>query len=119
MASRGTTASVCGCIAMGEGQFDSPALLRHLAARVLDLSWTHSQVALRRLDATDADVQHYERLASHVLYSNPSMRAPEGVVIRNQRSQRGLWGYGISGDLPIVLVRIGDIVTEAITARGA
>ncbi|OGQ17854.1 MAG: cyclic beta 1-2 glucan synthetase [Deltaproteobacteria bacterium RBG_16_71_12] len=90
---------------------------RHLAARVLELSWTHCQVALRRLDATDADVQHYERLASHVLYSNPSMRAPESVVVRNQRSQRGLWGYGISGDLPIVLVRIGDINAIALVAQ--
>jgi cellobiose phosphorylase len=30
------------------------------------------------------------------------------VLIRNQRGQSGLWGYAISGDLPIVLLQIGD-----------
>ena len=28
--------------------------------------------------------------------------------LRNRRGQSGLWGYGISGDLPIVLLQIGD-----------
>ena len=41
-----------------------------------ELSWTHSQVVLRRLDATEADTQLYERLASNVLYANPALRAP-------------------------------------------
>jgi cyclic beta-1,2-glucan synthetase len=30
------------------------------------------------------------------------------VIARNRRGQSGLWGHGISGDLPIVLVRIRD-----------
>jgi hypothetical protein len=30
------------------------------------------------------------------------------LIARNRRGQSGLWGYGISGDLPIVLLRIGD-----------
>ncbi len=29
--------------------------------------------------------------------------------MRNRRGQSGLWGYAISGDLPIVLLRIGDL----------
>ncbi len=36
------------------------------------------------------------------------MRADPGILIRNHRGQSGLWGYSISGDLPIVLLRIGD-----------
>ena len=31
-----------------------------------------------------------------------------GVIARNRRGQSGLWGYAISGDLPIVLLRIAD-----------
>jgi cyclic beta-1,2-glucan synthetase len=38
---------------------------------------------------------------------NPG-RAPRGFIARNRRGQSGLWGYGISGDLPIVLLRISD-----------
>ena len=54
----------------------------------------------------NADTQLYERLASNVLYANPALRAPSSVIARNRRGQSGLWAYGISGDLPIVLVRI-------------
>ena len=46
-----------------------------LADRVFDLAWTHSQVALRQLNATESDAQLYERLAGSVLYANPSLRA--------------------------------------------
>ena len=82
---------------------------RHLADRVFELAWTHSQVVLRQLDATEADTQLYGRLASSILYANPLLRAPGSVIARNRRGQSGLWGYGISGDLPIVLLRIGDV----------
>jgi cyclic beta-1,2-glucan synthetase len=82
---------------------------RHAADRVLELSWTHSQVVQRRLEASSADIQLYERLASHVLYANPALRAPSSLIARNRGGQSGLWAYGISGDLPIVLVRITDV----------
>jgi cyclic beta-1,2-glucan synthetase len=81
---------------------------RRLADRVFELAWTHSQVVLRQLDATEADTQLYGRLASHVLYASPLLRASSSVISRNRRGQSGLWAYGISGDLPIVLLRIGD-----------
>lgn len=81
---------------------------RHLADRVFELTWTHSQVVLRQLNATEADAQLYARLASSVIHANASLRADASVLIRNQRGQSGLWGYAISGDLPIVLLQIGD-----------
>ncbi|MFC6519467.1 glucoamylase family protein [Undibacterium arcticum] len=79
---------------------------RHLADRVVELSWTHSQVVLRQLNASEADAQLYGRLANSVIYVNPLLRADASVLIHNQRGQSGLWSYAISGDLPIVLVRI-------------
>jgi cellobiose phosphorylase len=82
---------------------------RHLADRVFELAWTHSQVVLRQLDATEGDSQLYGRLASSILYSNPLLRAPGSVIVRNRRGQSGLWGYSISGDLPIVLLRVSDV----------
>ena len=81
---------------------------RRLADRVFDLAWTHSQVLLRQINATEADAQLYGRLAGSVLYANSSLRADPGVILRNRRGQSGLWGYSISGDLPIVLLRIED-----------
>jgi cellobiose phosphorylase len=81
---------------------------RHAAERVFELSWTHSQVVQRRLEASSADIQLYERLAGNVLYANPTLRAPNSLIARNRSGQSGLWAYGISGDLPIVLVRLAD-----------
>jgi cellobiose phosphorylase len=81
---------------------------RRLADRVFELTGTHSQVVLRQLNASDADSQLYARLAGSVIYANASLRADAAVLIRNRRGQSGLWGYAISGDLPIVLLQIGD-----------
>ena len=81
---------------------------RRLADRVFELAWTHSQVVLRQINAGEADAQLYARLANSVIYANGSLRADPGVLLKNRRGQSSLWGYAISGDLPIVLLRIGD-----------
>jgi len=81
---------------------------RHLADRVFDLAWTHSQVVLRQLNANEAEAQLYARLAGSVIFANAGLRADAAVLIKNRRGQSGLWGYAISGDLPIVLLQIGD-----------
>jgi cyclic beta-1,2-glucan synthetase len=76
--------------------------------RVFDLAWTHSQVTLHQLDVTEAEAQLYGRLASALIYADPARRANPGVLLNNRRGQNGLWSYGISGDSPIVLLRISD-----------
>jgi cyclic beta-1,2-glucan glucanotransferase len=81
---------------------------RHLADRVFDLAWTHSGVMLRQINASEGDAQLYTRLAGSVIYANPAMRADAGVLIQNRRGQSGLWAYAISGDLPIVLLKLAD-----------
>jgi cellobiose phosphorylase len=81
---------------------------RHLADRVFDLAWTHSWVTLRQINATESDAQLYSRLAGAVIHANPALRAEAAVLLRNGRGQSGLWSYAISGDLPIVLLQIGD-----------
>jgi len=81
---------------------------RRLADRVFDLAWTHSHVLLRQINASEADAQIYGRLAGSILYANASLRADPGVIMKNRRGQSGLWGYAISGDLPIVLLQIED-----------
>ncbi|HSB96130.1 MAG TPA: glucoamylase family protein, partial [Spongiibacteraceae bacterium] len=81
---------------------------RHLADRVFDLAWTHSQVLLRQLNASEADAQLYGRLANSIIYASATLRAEAGVLIKNRRGQSGLWAYAISGDLPIVLLQIHD-----------
>jgi cyclic beta-1,2-glucan synthetase len=80
-----------------------------IADRAFDLAWTHSQVTLRQLNATEAEAQLYARLAGALIYADPARRATPGVLLDNRRGQSGLWTYGISGDTPLVLVRITDM----------
>lgn len=82
---------------------------RHLADRVFDLAWTHSQVLLRQLNAGLADAQLYERMATSIIYANASLRADTSILLANRRGQSGLWGQAISGDLPIVLLHIAEL----------
>jgi cellobiose phosphorylase len=99
----------------GIGESRSKALLlidkyqdRHLANRVFELSWTHSAVVLRQINAIEADAQLYGRLANSIIFANPFLRTEPGIIAKNRRGQSGLWGYSISGDLPIVLLQIED-----------
>ncbi len=80
-----------------------------MADRAFDLAWTHSQVILHQLSATESDAQLYGRMASALIYSDPARRASSGVLLANRRGHNGLWSYGISGDFPIVVLRISDI----------
>ena len=74
--------------------------------RSFDLARTDA--ALGELGATDAEAQIYARLAGALIYADPANRAASSVLLANRRGQSGLWRYGISGDIPIALLRISD-----------
>ncbi|MDP1899983.1 MAG: glucoamylase family protein [Rubrivivax sp.] len=123
----GQTATIDMVYGMAESRDGCLALLakyadRRLADRVFELAWTHGQVVLRQLNATEADTELYARLASAVIYAQSTQRADSALLLRNRRSQSGLWGYGISGDLPIVLLQIResahiDLVRQMVQAH--
>lgn len=79
---------------------------KRLADRVFEVSWTHNQVVLRQINASEGDAQLYGRLAGSIIYPNAAFRAEASTLIKNRRGQSSLWGYAISGDLPIVLVQV-------------
>ncbi|MFC7418594.1 GH36-type glycosyl hydrolase domain-containing protein [Iodobacter arcticus] len=92
------------------------------ADRVFDMAWTHSHVVLRQLNANEADSQLYAQLAGAVIYAQSALRADKAELIKNRRGQSGLWGYAISGDLPIVLLQISaaeniELVQQLIQAH--
>ncbi len=82
---------------------------RHFVERAFEMAWFQSQEVQRQLNASEADAQVYGRLASSVIYANAQRRTAPSVIARNTLGQSGLWSFAVSGDLPIVLVRIGDI----------
>ena len=63
---------------------------------------------LHQLNISEADAQLYGRLASAIIYTSNTRRAEPTILASNRRGQSSLWGYSISGDLPIVLLHIED-----------
>jgi transcriptional regulator of acetoin/glycerol metabolism len=86
-----------------------------MADRALDLAWTHSQVILRQLNASEAEAQLYTRLAGAIIFADPARRANPGVLLDNRRGQSGLWTYGISGDTPLDC-RIARVAVPVLSA---
>ena len=80
---------------------------RRAVARALALASTHSQVEIRHLGLTVEDTIVFQRLGGRLMSGDARLRDLEAAE-RNQRGQRDLWRYGISGDLPILLVRLTD-----------
>ncbi|QTN34381.1 cyclic beta 1-2 glucan synthetase [Akkermansiaceae bacterium] len=81
----------------------------HMAERAFDLAWTHNLVTLHHLNVSETEAQLYGRLAGALIYADPARRANPGVLLDNKRGRNGLWSYGISGDSPIILLRISDM----------
>ncbi|MEZ0213914.1 MAG: glucoamylase family protein [Xanthobacteraceae bacterium] len=77
--------------------------------RAKTLAWTQAQVQLRHLDVEAQEAADFQRLAAPILYADERFRASSEAIIRGAGAQSALWPYAISGDLPIVLLRIDDI----------
>ncbi|MDO8360124.1 MAG: glucoamylase family protein, partial [Devosia sp.] len=77
--------------------------------RAKTLAWTQAQVQLRHLGIDTAEAADFQRLTAPILYADPRFRAPSEAIIRGAGPQSGLWPHAISGDLPIVLLRIDEI----------
>ena len=76
--------------------------------RAKTLAWTQAQMQLHHLGIVPDEAHLFQRLANHVLYSDPTLRPPADVLKRGAGKASTLWAQGISGDLPIVLVRIDE-----------
>ena len=79
-----------------------------LTERAHSLAWTHNQMVMQQLNITETDMEAYLRLAGAVIYPGSNWRAATSSLLNNQGGQSALWAYGISGDIPIVLLKIQD-----------
>jgi cyclic beta-1,2-glucan synthetase len=73
-----------------------------------DQALSRTDLELRHLDLTPADLQRFDQLLSAILYPHAALRADPSVLAANTKGQPGLWPYSVSGDAPILLVRIGS-----------
>ena len=73
------------------------------------LAWTKAQVEMSHLSLDAEEAHLFQRLAARIIYSDPSLRPRSHVLALNTKAQSSLWPYAISGDLPILLVRINRL----------
>ena len=85
--------------------------------RVASLAWALAQVQLSHLGIDPEQAGLFQRLAGHVHYANPLLRASSAAIRRGAGGPAALWAQGISGDIPIVLVRIDSIEDVAIVRQ--
>jgi cyclic beta-1,2-glucan synthetase len=76
--------------------------------RAFSTASTDAHVTLQHLELTDDHAMLFDRLASRVFGTDASGASPDALAV-NAFGQQNLWGHGISGDLPMVLVRITDV----------
>ncbi len=77
--------------------------------RAKTLAWTQAQVQLRHIGVDAAEAADFQRLAAPLLYAHPAFRPSSEAILRGSGPQSALWPHGISGDRPIVLMRIADV----------
>jgi cyclic beta-1,2-glucan synthetase len=75
--------------------------------RAFELAWADARVHLRHLDITSSKAHRYQRLLSAMLFPQPALRESTQPPL-GTRSKDALWSQGISGDLPIVVLRLDD-----------
>ena len=76
--------------------------------RAATLAWTQAQVQLHHLGIQPPEAALFQQLAGHLLYPAPALRPSSETILRGVGAQPALWSLGISGDLPILLLRISD-----------
>ncbi len=85
--------------------------------RAFEMAWAHSQVELRQMHMSAQEAHLYQRLAAHVIFAGPALRAPQDILRANEQGQPALWRYGVSGDNPIILVRVGEAAHLALARQ--
>ncbi len=79
-------------------------------------SWTRSQIQQYHLGMTAEETAVFQKLARYLIYPDSRLRAE--VPVSAAAPQSALWPLGISGDMPILLLRI-DAEADLPIARKA
>ncbi|SHI58901.1 GH36-type glycosyl hydrolase domain-containing protein [Lutispora thermophila] len=120
----GEVSFVTGCANSKEEIREMIAKYQEASAidRAYALAITRSQVEGAYLNLDANDIVGFEKLIGHLVYGSPTRTLHKEYIIKNKKGQPSLWPFGISGDLPIMLISISDerdipILKQAIKAH--
>ncbi len=74
--------------------------------RTIDLSRARLDTESRYLRIKGRDISNFQKMLSYIIFKNPAKIINRPKFKNNKYNQSELWKYGISGDLPIILVKI-------------
>jgi cyclic beta-1,2-glucan synthetase len=92
-------------------------------AQGLMQAWTRTQSQLRQVGINSKEAAIYQRLARYLVYPDMATRADTATVRKGLRPQSVLWAATLSGDAPLVTLRItdelgADLLKELLRAQG-
>jgi cyclic beta-1,2-glucan synthetase len=73
----------------------------------VELARQHGEAEVASVGLAPPDLSWAATLLSLLLTPHDALRAPAAILDRNRLGQRSLWKHGVSGDQPILLVRLG------------
>ena len=82
--------------------------------RLFGQAWTHAQVQMRYRGIQPEEATLFQILAGHLLYPDRRLKASLEVLSRNRLGPSALWAYGISSDLPMLLLRLDEAADREI-----
>lgn len=85
--------------------------------RAFELAWNRSQIELRYLGFKAEEVRLYLEMIPLILLPGPVRRKWAWAIEKNREGQPGLWKFGISGDVPIILITLKDTEETDMVAR--
>lgn len=68
-----------------------------------------SLMEMKYLNIVGAQLDAFQNLLSPIFYPNRYFKGPLEHIKRNRKDQSGLWRFGISGDNPILLLRVASM----------
>ena len=100
------------CISYEEEQINS--LLQNYTninniEKTFELSKAQTETENIYLGLTGKDIETYQKMLSYLIFQNPMKKDILKKLPERTYAQSELWKFGISGDLPILLIRIKDI----------
>ena len=77
--------------------------------KAFELSKAKNEAQSRYLRVKGTQIRNYQKILSYIIFSNPTKKINLDKLPKRKYAQSELWKYGISGDLPIILVKIKNI----------
>ena len=110
----GKTATVSYVVSISESSESVVSLVGKYATsdaieKAFQLALTRSQVETRFLNIDAIQIELYQNMLSKLFFISHEKSRDESIIMQNRKGQSSLWAYGVSGDVPIVLVLLGKL----------